>query len=677
MLKKHVTMLLKSIYHSLIVFENLNGILEQETNKLIPDLNIKTIQTLSFDELKSYNKSDLLIFFRYQAVRLLLFNLVERYKSASLHLPKLKEKFKSIDTDKLEAIEPVLTHHPTEPLAFSARLILEEISAVLENKCQIDRDYMRTKFNQLLSNSLVPSKRLTPYDEIEDNQHYFKRIEAVKNRLSKDISYDVKVYARSWAGSDADGNSNITHFTMAAAAKFNEVADVRQSALIIKHTIDDLSKELKYPGTLHLGLLSDVTLRRNIIEKFEKNLFSNKLTEELKRYHLMKCHPDIFKYFIVSGTENEDDIARSLALIKLFSCDAKVIPLFETKNAIDNALFTINALFTKYPEFKEHHRNELKLMFGFSDSAKESGIFIQKIIDNAIREVQTFCNKVGVKVHIFYGTGLDIGRGGGLAHKEQTIQGNHKRFCFESTVVGEHYLLAALISQSYEKGKVIVEDVRPAVEKYRDLIFSHRQQLDKYLSFSSPFHAFVKACNYSSRPNKRDDENRENKGILDGLRAISQVNTIEGTFLNFNIWYSADLLPITENNMSMLIKAAFGIMHADIEAAKLYIKDEENLKFFLKLEAEYERVKKHLEKVKLPTELIDMLEQRRRLFDYAKNLMVVLSNELIRSGDLKSILGENESYIQEVIGTIYVAFTEYRTTPLLFINFLFDLVSKV
>jgi phosphoenolpyruvate carboxylase len=316
-------------------------------------------------------------------------------------------------------------------------------------------------------------------------------------------------------------------------------------------------------------------------------------------------------------------------------------------------------------------------MFGFSDSAKESGIFMQKMIDNTIKEVKAFCDEIGVKVHIFYGTGLDIGRGGGLVKKEQTIQGNHKRFCFESGLVGVHYLLVALTSQQHEQGKLIVEDVDPAIEKYRNLIFSQRQQLDRYLSASSPFYAFVKACNYSSRPTKRDDNNKENKGILDGLRAISQVNAIEGTFLNFNLWYGADLVPVTADNMLTLTKAAFGIMHADVDAAKLYIQDEENLKFFLELKAEYERVKKHLEGVKLPTELNSMLKQRKALFDYTKKLMVVLSNEFVRAGNFKSILGEDESYIQEVIGTIYAAFTEYRTAPLLFINFLFDLITEV
>ncbi|MCS7184521.1 MAG: phosphoenolpyruvate carboxylase, partial [bacterium] len=177
---------------------------------------------------------------------------------------------------------------------------------------------------------------------------------------------------------------------------FLEISKV--NGLNVRSAIDKILEgvELKIPNRL----IKDEKLW------FEK--ISNAINED-----------DAVESFIISNTESVDDVLGVLALIKLFKFKhyIKIVPLFESKNSLENCDIILEELFNN-KHFKSYINNRtIEIMIGYSDSTKACGFFnANLLLYKAQQKIANVCNKYKQDFIIFHGRGGTIGRGGGPTH---------------------------------------------------------------------------------------------------------------------------------------------------------------------------------------------------------------------------------------------------------------------
>ena len=126
--------------------------------------------------------------------------------------------------------------------------------------------------------------------------------------------------------------------------------------------------------------------------------------------------------YVVSMAAAPSDVLSVALLFKeaRVQRDVPVVPLFETRAALEGAADTVDALLSM-PWFRNYVGHRCQVMIGYSDSAKDAGQFsaawAQYRAQEALVEV---ASRHGVSLTLFHGRGGAIGRGGGPA--EQAIE---------------------------------------------------------------------------------------------------------------------------------------------------------------------------------------------------------------------------------------------------------------
>lgn len=432
--------------------------------------------------------------------------------------------------------------------------------------------------------------------------------------------------------------------------------------------------------------------------RFANHLFvanpSNSLTmlvsEEVERIKAIHQHPDFFENYIISNSEGYSSVLQLLLLLKITGTKVNIVPLFETKKALEKSESILQTMLSceVYQGFTKSKTQ--KIMLGYSDSEKHSGISVLPLINKMSEKLVTLGQKHDIKVEIFHGNGLDLGRGGAfIVRKEQTFQGNHIRYAFSS----RNSLCTHLAK--YVENAEIPEELDVLVEegsKFFEQIWEEKNlkpKLLEYLKFASPFRLFVRSNNFSSRPSQRftsdneqhpfriwfTDSIEDSGNIIKGLRAIPWMATAELTFTNFNLWlgfrqgleamlnkYGESKVKELLSTSELLTKVLYGLETADFELAKSY--SDKDYAFFSFLEKEYVATKKLFTELnfKLPENVSELLQYQNSLVYPLKILMAKLNKHIIcdKNTPQKLYKDINQYSIQELVANIYVGLSEAR-----------------
>ena len=123
--------------------------------------------------------------------------------------------------------------------------------------------------------------------------------------------------------------------------------------------------------------------------------------------------------YVISMAESASDVLAVQLLFKATGCrlEMPVAPLFETLNDLNNAAAVI-AVLTEDEDYCSRCDRQLMVMIGYSDSAKDAGMFAAGWAQYRAQEaLLALCAQQGFALTLFHGRGGSIGRGGAPAHQ--------------------------------------------------------------------------------------------------------------------------------------------------------------------------------------------------------------------------------------------------------------------
>ena len=128
--------------------------------------------------------------------------------------------------------------------------------------------------------------------------------------------------------------------------------------------------------------------------------------------------PTALGSYVISMAKNASDVLAVELLLKACGLQTPlpVAPLFETLDDLNNASDVVDQLLNN-PGYRSHLNGRLMVMIGYSDSAKDAGVFAASWAQYRAQEALVArCRQAGVKLTLFHGRGGTIGRGGAPAH---------------------------------------------------------------------------------------------------------------------------------------------------------------------------------------------------------------------------------------------------------------------
>ncbi len=121
--------------------------------------------------------------------------------------------------------------------------------------------------------------------------------------------------------------------------------------------------------------------------------------------------------YVISMARQPSDILAVHLLLKKSGCEYSlpVTPLFETLDDLDRASNTMSTLLDIH-WYRQHIDDELIIMIGYSDSAKDAGVMAASWAQYRAQEaLLSLCGEREVRLTLFHGRGGTIGRGGAPA----------------------------------------------------------------------------------------------------------------------------------------------------------------------------------------------------------------------------------------------------------------------
>jgi phosphoenolpyruvate carboxylase len=95
----------------------------------------------------------------------------------------------------------------------------------------------------------------------------------------------------------------------------------------------------------------------------------------------------------------------------------RVVPLFETRDDLEHAPVAIAELLDD-PAYRARNGDEIEVMIGYSDSAKDAGLFTASwALYQAQHAMAQAAVARGARLTLFHGRGGSVGRGGGPSHR--------------------------------------------------------------------------------------------------------------------------------------------------------------------------------------------------------------------------------------------------------------------
>lgn len=377
-----------------------------------------------------------------------------------------------------------------------------------------------------LSTSMARSAKPTVEDEAQYLYSYILRDEIISQQI-KFAKEGTNVSFRSWVGGDKDGHPGVSEKTMLMSLNlsrknlviwiqkrlenvFHDLKFIESSGQQQKN-VKDLIGELKKIGKISSG---DGTKIANFKKKFKKVAASLEKTKiefpdmtdistllwiypaivlplevredaevvheavdnkKLPIYKMLLTLNEISKGykakwyvrgFILSMSEQSRDIEAGLKVQKkaMGSYAIPVVPLFETANALENAVQILSSYFKDNREVKKAHQkgmnSRFEVMLGYSDSSKESGVFPSRfLISRALDKMDKFFLKEGLTPVFFHGSGGSVERGGGSVREQTEWWPKSAVHIFKATTQGE------MIARNFQSDMIMQSQVDKILEE--------------------------------------------------------------------------------------------------------------------------------------------------------------------------------------------------------------------
>ena len=282
---------------------------------------------------------------------------------------------------------------------------------------------------------------------------------------------------------------------------------------------------------------------------------------DLRRTH----GADAIGLYIISMSRSAADALAPLALARVAGCveggqvPLDIAPLFETVDDLQAAPAVMRALFED-PAYRAHlasRRDEQTVMLGYSDSAKDGGLFASRwALQRTQVELTGLANRYGVRLMFFHGRGGSVSRGGGkteraiIAAPRGSVDGS-LRVTEQGEVIHRKYGIRALALRNLEQttGAVLRATLRPRPrdpreERWREIAKAlaeasrahYRGLVHEHPDFPAYFRAatpidVIERLQIGSRPSRRRD------GGIGNLRAIPWVFAWSQNRSGLTGWY--------------------------------------------------------------------------------------------------------------------------------------------
>lgn len=530
------------------------------------------------------------------------------YRSFRLQSKKT-EKFSTLP----ERVMFVFTAHPTEARSKATLELFSKLNSLLTEAISKERSPdlgHELEFYLTLLLKLPLGKEKKP--EVSDEANHLYSIILEKNILDEQIRFfekGIEINFRSWVGGDKDGHPGVDDKTMKMSfqksrdkifdyfnEKLNELKQILKIAnlpfekdislfqkkyhslktvtigegALLKELVSDVDKllskfkmnppellKIKSLCWLYPALVVPLELREDseLVHKATQNheMSISKMLDYLSKLS-ESFNPKWYgRGLILSNCEESSDLTAGLNLVKkhLGSYAIPVVPLFESKNALDHATKILDEYYEKNQEVILKHKKEwgsrFELMLGYSDSSKESGVlFSRYTIWKELHVIDKYFKEKELKPVFFHGSGGSIERGGG-AVKEQTAGWPESALkLFKATVQGE------MIVRNFSNPLIMKSQIEKIVEGlnlHEDSVVPESKLLDKFILStvkeyqtkigekdfkefvlpSTPYD-FLDVLKIGSRPSKRGGGERK-------LRAIPWVLCWTQTRVLFPTWW--------------------------------------------------------------------------------------------------------------------------------------------
>lgn len=146
---------------------------------------------------------------------------------------------------------------------------------------------------------------------------------------------------------------------------------------------------------------------------------SPEVTEVFDTFRLLAdCPRENLGVYIISMAKAPSDVLAVALLQKIFGCAFKlpIVPLFETLSDLDAGPSVIASLLD-IPVYQAQIQAQQMVMIGYSDSAKDAGMFAAGWAQYKAQEsLIKLCRQRKIELTLFHGRGGTVGRGGAPAH---------------------------------------------------------------------------------------------------------------------------------------------------------------------------------------------------------------------------------------------------------------------
>eukprot|EP00283_Hemiselmis_rufescens_P000477 CAMPEP_0173470208 /NCGR_PEP_ID=MMETSP1357-20121228/77759_1 /TAXON_ID=77926 /ORGANISM="Hemiselmis rufescens, Strain PCC563" /LENGTH=970 /DNA_ID=CAMNT_0014438475 /DNA_START=30 /DNA_END=2942 /DNA_ORIENTATION=+ len=273
-----------------------------------------------------------------------------------------------------------------------------------------------------------------------------------------------------------------------------------------------------------------------------------------------------FGAYVISMTRSASDVLAVRLLQKEAGVKEhmRVVPLFETKEDLENAPGCMELLFNnswykanlssppQVPNVGWSPHQEV--MLGYSDSAKDAGRLASVWgLHKAQEALVKISQNHKIKLNLFHGRGGSVGRGGGpqylatLSQPAGSVQG-WMRVTVQGEVIDHYFGLSSIASHTMERYTTSVlqatlkppgapsEEYRVIMERlseascaqYRKIVYETPMFVDYFRAATPDFE--LKGLNLGSRPAKRK------QGGIETLRAIPWMFAWTQTRLQLPVW---------------------------------------------------------------------------------------------------------------------------------------------
>ncbi len=350
----------------------------------------------------------------------------------------------------------------------------------------------------------------------------------------------------------------VAKFSVQLATLHDTVTQTLKDPLLSLQEAKDLLS--LFPGlVLPLELREDSGVVAEALGRRRRPLAISRMLRSLRRLSGTRDVKMYVRGFVISNCETSQDLRRAMKLAhrELGHRRLPIIPLFESAAALVNAAEIVSSVLQSpatLSSIRKDWDGKFEVMLGYSDSAKENGVFSSKyLIDQCLRQLEPLLRKKKLRPVFFHGSGGSVERGGGsieeqtewwppsiLQNVKMTIQGEmiYRTYSRPEILRSQIEHLASVKNQHpghlqrTAKAQDLLQKFGSEMQAhYRDFVGA--ETFLDLVALATPY-PFLQNLKLGSRPSQRSKE-----FSLSSLRAIPWVLCWTQTRLLMPTWLGA------------------------------------------------------------------------------------------------------------------------------------------